>query len=39
MKKDGETVTGNDQDFLRELLAFHQKGEEKLREFKHFEVG
>lgn len=39
LKKDGETLTGNDADFIKELLENHDKGEEKLRDFDHFEVG
>jgi len=25
LKKDGERVTGNDEEFLKELLKFHEK--------------
>ena len=39
LKKDGEKLTGNDEEFIKELLAFHEKGEKKLKDFEHFEVG
>lgn len=39
LKKDGESLTGNDADFIKELLQLHDKGEEKLRDLDHFEVG
>jgi hypothetical protein len=39
LKKDGEKLTGNDSDFIKELLAFHEKGDQKLNNFEHFEVG
>jgi hypothetical protein len=39
LKKDGETLTGTDADFIKELLQFHDKGAEKLKDFSHFEVG
>lgn len=37
--KDGEKITGHDSDFLKELLELHEKKEQKLRDFDHFEVG
>lgn len=39
MKKDGEKLSGNDADFIKELLAFHEKSDAKLAKFAHFEVG
>ena len=39
LKKDGEKLTGNDSEFIKELLEFHDKGEAKLRDFDSFEVG
>lgn len=39
LKKDGEKLTGNDSDFIHELLELHDKSEAKLRDFEHFEVG
>lgn len=39
LKKDGEKLTGNDSDFIKELLEMHDKGEAKLRDFESFEVG
>ena len=39
LKKDGETIDGNDGDFIKELLEFHDKKDQKLRDFDHFEVG
>ena len=39
LKKDGEKLTGNDADFIKELLEMHDKGAEKLRDFESFEVG
>jgi hypothetical protein len=39
LKKDGEKLTGNDADFIKELLQMHEKGAEKLKNFDHFVVG
>jgi hypothetical protein len=39
MRKDGERVVSNDEQFLKELLEFHEKGGDKLKDFDHFEVG
>mmetsp|Transcript_105042 Transcript_105042/g.145295 ORF Transcript_105042/g.145295 Transcript_105042/m.145295 type:complete len:84 (+) Transcript_105042:766-1017(+) len=39
LKKDGEKLTGNDQDFMMELIMFHDKHEEKMKDFSYFEVG
>lgn len=39
LKKDGEKLSGNDQDFIKELLEMHDKAEQKLAGFSHFEVG
>jgi Protein of unknown function (DUF3223) len=39
LKKDGEKLIGNDSDFIKDLLSFHEKGDAKLGDFDHFEVG
>jgi len=39
IKKDGEQLDGHDKDFLMELLQFHEKSEQKLKDFEAFEVG
>lgn len=39
LKKDGEKLTGNDEEFMKELIKFHDKGTEKMKNFKGFEVG
>lgn len=38
MKKDGEKLTGNDEAFMKEILKYHDRGSEKLKDFDHFEV-
>ena len=38
LKKDGEKLSGNDADFIKELLNFHDKGTEKMKDFESFEV-
>jgi Protein of unknown function (DUF3223) len=39
LKKDGEKLAGNDEEFMKELIKFHDKGAEKMKDFDHFEVG
>lgn len=39
MKKDGERVEGNDLDFIKELIQFHDKKDSKLKDFAGIEVG
>jgi hypothetical protein len=39
MVKDGEKLETEDEAFIKELLKFHQKYEQKLKDFSHFEVG
>lgn len=39
LKKDGESLSGNDEEFIKELLKFHDKHEEKMKNFDHFEAG
>ena len=39
IKKDGEKLTGNDEEFIKEIVKFHDKHEAKMREFDHFEAG
>ena len=38
LKKDKEKLTGNDEEFMKEIIKFHTKGEEKLKDFDHFIV-
>lgn len=38
LKKDGEKLEGNDEEFLKELIAFHDKKDQKMKDFDHFEV-
>ena len=30
LKKDGEKLTGNDEEFIKELIKFHEKHDEKM---------
>jgi len=39
LKKDGEPLEGNDADFVKEIISFHERSEAKLKDFDHFEVG
>ena len=39
MKKDGERVEGNDAEFIKELLQFHDKKDSKLKDYDGIEVG
>lgn len=39
LKKDGEKLTGNDEEFLKELIKCHDKSEDKMKNFEHFEAG
>ena len=39
LKKDGEKIEGNDAEFLRWLLELHEKKDQKLKDFDHFECG
>jgi DNA-directed RNA polymerase-5 subunit 1 len=39
LKKDGERIEGNDGEFIKELLEFHDKKDQKLKDFDRFEVG
>ncbi len=39
LKKDGETLEEADEGFMKDLLKFHDKYEEKMKDFVHFEVG
>ena len=39
LKQDGEALKDNDHDFIKELIAFHQKGTDKVKDMTHFEVG
>jgi len=39
LKKDGESLDKEDEDFMKEILKFHPKHDEKMENFDHFEVG
>lgn len=39
IKKDGETLDKPDEDFMREILKLHDKHDDKMKDFDHFEVG
>jgi len=39
LKKNGEKLTGTDEAFMKELVKFHHKHDEKMKNFTHFEVG
>ena len=39
LKRDGDQLTGNDEAFVKEIISFHERSEEKLSNFDHFEVG
>ena len=39
MKKDGEKLSGNDEEFMKELIKFHDRAEDKMKNYEHFEVG
>ena len=39
LKKDGERLADNDEAFVKEIISFHERSEEKLGDFSHFEVG
>jgi uncharacterized protein YPO0396 len=39
LKKDGERLEGNDEEFMKELIAFHDKKDQKMKDFDYFEVG
>ena len=39
LKKDGERLEGNDSAFVKEIISFHERASEKLRDFEAFEVG
>ncbi len=39
LKKDGESLSGNDEEFIKEILKFHEKHESKMNNFDHFEAG
>lgn len=39
IKKDGEKLDGPDEEFMKEILKFHERYEEKNKDFDHFEVG
>ena len=37
--KDGDKLNEQDTDFMKEILRFHAKADEKMKDFTHFEVG
>lgn len=39
LKQDGEKIDGNDAEFLKELLQFHEKHDQKMKDFDHFACG
>ena len=39
LTKDGETVNEQDQEFIKDLLKYHKKGEEKMKDLKSFTTG
>lgn len=39
LKKDGEKLDKSDEEFMKEILKFHPKSDEKLKGMTHFEVG
>jgi len=39
LKKDGEKLAGNDEEFIKELVKFHEKHEQKMKDFESFEAG
>ena len=39
LKKDGERLEGNDEAFVKEIISFHDRTEQKMADFSHFEVG
>ena len=39
MKQDGDKLTGNDEAFIKEIIKFHSKADEKMKDFDHFVVG
>jgi len=39
IKKDGEKLDGADQEFMKEIIKFHDRYEEKNKDFESFEVG
>lgn len=39
LKKDGEKLTGNDEEFIKEIVQYHDKAEQKMRDYSHFEAG
>ena len=39
LMKDGQRLEGNDAEFIKEVIGFHDKVEEKMKDFEAFEVG
>jgi hypothetical protein len=39
LKKDGEKLEPADEEFMKEILKFHEKHDQKMADFSHFEVG
>lgn len=39
IRKDGEKLEKAEEDFIKEILQFHDKKDQKLKDFKSFEVG
>lgn len=38
LKKDGERLEGNDEEFIKEIVSFHNNKDQKMKDFAHFEV-
>lgn len=38
LKKDGEQLAGNDAEFVKEILSFHERAADKMKDFEAFEV-
>lgn len=38
-KKDGETLEGYEEEFIKHILSFHERAKDKMKDFSHFTVG
>ena len=39
LKNDGEALTDKDEAFMKDIIQFHERTDEKMKDFEHFEVG
>ena len=39
LKKDGERLEDSEEAFVKEIISFHERSEQKMADFDHFEVG